>query len=51
MVKDSPYKLDKRIILLLLVFSCIATFQAYNFNPAYAASALPIESCHFRLRL
>ena len=44
MVKDSPYKLDKRIIVLLLVFSCIATFQAYNFNPAYAASALPIES-------
>jgi len=39
-----PCKLDKRIILLLLVFSCIATFQEYSFNAAYASSTALIEN-------
>jgi hypothetical protein len=43
MADVSPYKFDKRIILLLLVFSCIATYQAYNFNAVYAVSETPVE--------
>jgi hypothetical protein len=44
MTNELPYKLDKRIIILLLVFSCMATFQAYNLNFAHAASAFPIDN-------
>ena len=35
MTKDSFYKVNRKMILLLLFFSCISTYFAYNFSVAY----------------
>ena len=43
-MKESNYRIDRSIILLFLIFSCISTYFAHNINVAYSFGQAPIVS-------